>query len=424
MFRCAMTAFFALSVSVALIVGAPLAAAQQKSSFDDTARFLAGMQPTAGSPLSELTKDSDWQRHAKLFDSAWSKLDERQLSKVRAWSTANIKDPQPVLYYMFSGPDFLYADTLFPNASTYVFSGLEPIGRVPELTEMKAGALDQDLRELQNSLNSVLNFSFFITKKMRVELATGRLTGTLPVLYVFLARAGKSITSVDYIDLASDGSISTGIDPAKAKAAKIRFKAIDGREQTLYYFSTDVSDKGLENSGFLQFCASLGTGSSFVKSASYLMHIDAFSKVRSFLIEKSANILQDDSGIPVKFFDARSWDLKTHGNYLQPLGLFPGTYQTKLRDLFKQKPNSPLDFGIGYRWRPKESNLMFATKTSASVTTEPPLTKPEVIKPKAAFDTKPRRVTKTFRAAGSTRTVARVKNKDTGGVFAGTPKAN
>jgi hypothetical protein len=343
------------------------ASAGQVSSHDDTARFLAGLAPAASSPLTALSADSDWQRHAQLFDKAWVKLDQNQLSKIRSWSSANIKDPQPVLYYMFSGPDFLYADAFFPNANTFVFSGLEPVGRVPELTDMKAGALDQELRELQTSLNSVFDYSFFITKKMRTQLATGRLTGTLPVLYVFLARAGKTITSVDFVNLSSDGSVSTGADEAAAKGVKISFKAEDGRNQTLYYFSTDLSDTGVEKSGFLAFCASLGNGSSFVKSASYLMHIDAFSKVRSFLIDHSANILQDDSGIPVKHFDAVSWQLKPYGNYLPPIDLFPGTYQSKLKDVFQMGPKSALDFGIGYRWRARESNLLLARKGSPSV---------------------------------------------------------
>jgi len=34
------------------------------------------------------------------------------------------------MYYMFSGPDFLYAYTFFPNANTYILAGLEPVGQV------------------------------------------------------------------------------------------------------------------------------------------------------------------------------------------------------------------------------------------------------------------------------------------------------
>ncbi len=58
-------------------------------------------------------------------------------------------------------------------------------------TALPPRALGGELRGLQNSLNSVLSYSFFITKKMKTQLRDGRLTGTLPILYTFLARPGK-----------------------------------------------------------------------------------------------------------------------------------------------------------------------------------------------------------------------------------------
>ena len=41
------------------------------------------------------------------------------------------------MLYMFSGPDFLYATSFFPNASTYVLAGLEPVGAVSDLTRLQ-----------------------------------------------------------------------------------------------------------------------------------------------------------------------------------------------------------------------------------------------------------------------------------------------
>ena len=70
---------------------------------DDTARFLAGMPPSADSPLTPLTKDPAWQRHARFFDAAFAQLEQRQLSKIRAWADANLAAPRPTMFYMFSG---------------------------------------------------------------------------------------------------------------------------------------------------------------------------------------------------------------------------------------------------------------------------------------------------------------------------------
>ena len=96
---------------------------------DDTARLLAGMMPSADSALMPLTKDPAWQHHARFFDAAFAQLEQRQLSKIRTWSEANLAAPRPTMFYMFSGPDFLYADAFYSKATTYVLSALEPPAR-------------------------------------------------------------------------------------------------------------------------------------------------------------------------------------------------------------------------------------------------------------------------------------------------------
>ncbi len=339
--------------------------AAEHASADDTARLLAGMQPSAASPLTPYTREGSWQRHAKLFDTAWANLEKRQLAKIRSWSAEHITQRQPVVYYMFSGPDFLYADAFFPGASTYVLSGLEPVGSIPDVEGLSRGALAGDLGRLQHSLNSVLSFSFFITKKMKHELRGGRLSGTLPILYVFLARSGKTIDDVSLVALDADGTLrpaEDGKDRSKAQGAKIVFSGADGKKQTLYYFSTDVSDGGFERSGFQAFCAGLGRGDALLKSASYLMHSDSFSKVRDFVLDRSDAIVQDDSGIPVRHFKADMWQLYPFGNYLGPISIFPGRYQRQLQALYRKERAGALDFGIGYRWRPRQSNLLLALR--------------------------------------------------------------
>lgn len=335
---------------------------------NDTARLLAGMPLAPDSPLAPLTRQASWRQHAGYFDASWKRLEARQLSPIRTWAAAKLPEPRPVLFYMFSGPDFLYADAFFPNASTYVLSGLEPVGPVPDVTRLSAGTLAAELRRLQSALDTVLNISFFITKNMSAQLSTGHLKGTLPVLYVFLARSGKTINDVSLVNLNPDGTLSPLEETAKgsARAVRITFSDEGGRQRTLYYFSTDLSDGGVKNSGFLKFCAKLGTGDSFIKSASYLLHSGSFSTVRTFLLEHSATIVQDDSGIPVTYFKPQDWQLRAFGSYPGPISIFANHYQGKLKALFQTGKAGPLPFGVGYRWRPQESNLLVATRTSAT----------------------------------------------------------
>jgi len=353
-------------VAAAMFLAAALPArAAGAVTANDTALFLAGMMPSADSPLMPLTQDSSWQRHAKFFDAAFAQLEERQLSRIRAWASTNLAAPKPVMFYMFSGPDFLYADAFYSKAATYVLSALEPPGSVPDLTRLPRGGVAAALYDVERSMGSILSFSFFITKQMKVDLRAGELGGTLPILYVFLARSGKTIREVSPVALDDKGAAySAGENPGRnaTRGVRIVYSGHDGQQKTLYYFSTDLSNSGVRASGFLKFCETLGTGNSLIKSASYLLHSGNFSAVRNFLLANSATIIQDDSGIPLAYYNPRKWQFFPFGRYAGPIDKFPGTYQQQYAELFRRA--QPMDFGIGYRWRSHESNLLLSVRTA------------------------------------------------------------
>jgi hypothetical protein len=382
------------AVAVVLMLATAFGTARAADTADDTARFLAGMMPSAHSPLMALTKDPVWQRHAKFFDSAFGQLDQRQVSKVRAWSDANLSAPRPTMFYMFSGPDFLYADAFYPKATTYILSALEPPGSVPDLTKVPRGAVGAALASVEHSLGSILSFSFFITKKMKVDLHEGQINGAMPLLYVFLARSGKTIKNVSTVALDGKGTAYFANDNPGANATRgvrIVFAGSDGVEKTLYYFSTDLSNSGVRASGFLKFCATLGPGNSLIKSASYLLHAGNFTTVRDFILANSSTIIQDDSGIPLGDYSAKKWRFFPFGYYAGPIDKFPGRYQQSYAELFRRA--QPMDFGIGYRWRSHESNLLLSVRlpddgsataeaTSSTETAPPPPHRPRPRKPR------------------------------------------
>ena len=202
---------------------------------------------------------------------------------------------------------------------------------------------------------------------------------------MFLARTGKTIHEVTYVGLDKDGNVLTPDDagdkagraahrlpPTAAPGIRIVFSDGNGPKQTLYYFGTNIADGSIEHSGFLAFCKKLGTADSFIKSASYLLHTGGFNKVRNMLLDQSATILQDDSGIPLAYFDPKQWRFQPFGHYVGPLNIFGAKYQERMVALFARSA-VPLDFGIGYRWRKNESNLLLATRIAAATSeSEPP----------------------------------------------------
>ena len=391
----------ALLFAAAMFFDAMAPVRAETATADDTAKFLAGMMPSADSALTPLTMDPAWQRHAKFFDTAFAQLEQRQLSKIRAWSEANLAAPRPTMFYMFSGPDFLYADAFYSKATTYVLSALEPPGSVPDLAKLPRGGIGAALYSVERSLSSVLSFSFFITKQMKTDLHDGQINGTLPVLYVFLARSGKTIRSVAPVALDDKGATyfaNENPGPNAVRGVRIVFAGSDGVEKTLYYFSTDLSNSGVRASGFLQFCSTLAPGNSLLKSASYLLHSGNFTRVRDYILANSATVIQDDSGIPLAYYSARKWRFFPFGHYAGPIDKFPGTYQPSYAELFRRA--QPMDFGIGYRWRTHESNLLLsvrlpddgtaAPEATSSAEPPPPPLRPKKPRPPAPIGPQPR----------------------------------
>ena len=213
-------------------------------------------------------------------------------------------------------------------------------------------------------MHSSLRFSFFITKDMKVDLQSQELKGTIPILYVFVARAGKSIKDVTYGSLTTSGEFQQNA-PGRGGTPGVRIHYIDnhsGQEQTLYYFTTDISDGGISSSpGFLHFCDRFGVGSSFLKASSYLMFENGFNRIRNFILDHSKTVVQDDAGIPLSYFNRDKWNIRVFGNYIGPIERFKQHYQPKLAELYQQTAPPPLDINFGYRWKREESNLIIAS---------------------------------------------------------------
>jgi len=239
---------------------------------------------------------------------------------------------------------------------------------------------------------------------MKVNLRAGQLNGTLPILYVLLARSGKTIREVGPVSLDDKGAAYFGNEnPGRSATHGVRivFAGSDGVQRTLYYFSTDLSNPGVKASGFLRFCQALAPGNSLIKSASYLLHSGNFTTVRDFLLANSATIIQDDSGIPLAYYSPRKWRFFPFGHYAGPIAEFPGRYQEQYAELFRRA--QPMDFGIGYRWRTYESNLLLSvrlasddsgnvetTSSAPADETPPPNPRPHKPRPPAPVQPQPR----------------------------------
>jgi len=349
----------------------PTALAPDTANVQNVAAYLAGLEPKAGTPLATVAAQPAWQYFAKDQDKSWAKYRLTHTDPMNKWAAHeldSVRQATTTLFYPFSGPDFLNAFTLFPTASTYVMFGLEPVGSVPSRENLANPAI---LPAVKKSLWSVLNFSFFRTNDMAVDLKSVNLDGAVPLIMLFAARTGNHLQSVRPVQLDAQGQLREVSDTTRAADAKtipgaeLKLQAADGTEKTIYYFSADLSDYKLATKDApLKYVRTLGPLTTYVKSATYLMHKSYFSKIRNLVLERSNYLLQDDSGIAMKYFPKSAWQFTYYGTYRRPINLFAKQYQPALTTAYHDtlRRARPLPFGTGYNWRQTDSNLLLAKR--------------------------------------------------------------
>jgi len=340
----------------------------------DVAAYLAGQPVSTNSDLRTLAAQPAWQAFAADEDKSWTNYHETRTTRIQQWAATqldSVRQQSPTIFYPFSGPDLLNVVTMFPASQTYVLIGLEPVGTVPRRSTLENPQL---FPAIKASLWSVLNFSFFRTNDMAINLKSVELDGALPLLLLFATRTGHQVTAVRYVQLdaqsqliEADTALIHHPGPKTIPGVELAMRNAQGKEQHVLYFSADLSDwkLGTTKEAILQYVRALGPLTTYVKSATYLMHKPYFSKVRNLILSRSNYVLQDDSGIAMKYFKPADWDLTYYGVYKRPINLFAKHYQPELTAAYTDSVNRPrpLPFGTGYNWRQNDSNLLLAHRT-------------------------------------------------------------
>lgn len=340
---------------------------KQAREIDDTARLLAGLEVSADSPLAPVAQIGAWQRYAGQLSQSFDKLESRQLQPMREWR-ARILATQPAahgpVFYPFSGPDLVYLLTLFPDAHTYVLTGLEPVGHLPTLDASQPQQLDRRLRSIARALYALLEFSFFRTNDLTANLDDDQADGVIPILMLFLERLDYQILGMDRFRLDPTGRWCALDEVAlrKSDVAGVRIHFLrrgDKAVRQLVYLSADIGDAGLARTPqYEAYVSALDPQAVLYKSASYLPHKPYFSRIRALTLKHARLLLQDDSGIPLKSFQPDTWESQFFGRYAGPIALFANMRQADLAQAYAKANPEPLPFSYGYQHRRGTSGVM------------------------------------------------------------------
>lgn len=342
----------------------------------DLARLLGGLKPQDTLYWRSALQDSSWIVYAREIERLWNTRKKALYDSLSAWAARELQpyyNWKGKVFYPFSGADWPTIHYIYPEGEFYLFFGLEQEGDPHYLRRLPPSDIVRNLRGTYMTLEDLLRLSFFCTKDMQVQLAHGKVRGLLPVFLALFARTGYVVYSVEHIYLKEGGIIDT-LSDAKPKPPQsawdnlitgLRFRVglPDKPPQEVVYLSLNAANAGLERqTGSRDVLSRMRPCVTLIKSASYLLFSPEFSEMRRLILMQSVAILQEDSGMPYRFFDSTAWRVQLFGVYHQPIPLFRSKYQADLWQAYRTYPVKPLPFNIGYHTVPGRSNLLWAVR--------------------------------------------------------------
>ncbi len=346
--------------------------------FNNITAVISGLKGKAHK-LNYLFDSVAWLSHQEFIEKSWKKLENKRLKSMRSWAEKEFAKPNTeakVVFYPFSGPDYLTADAFFPNADKYIMLGLEPVGKLPDLKKFKPGEHTEYAQAFKESLGDIFDKSYFITRKMLHDFAKQKVNGLLPVLTFFIRKTGHEIADVkllyrykqdSIVERTYDAKIMDRENPKEVKKPfGVRIDFVQGEKQrSVYYFKYDVSNKFFNDTCvFYKYINADKHVVTYIKSASYLLHNHFMSQMKDLILKNSDWIIQDDTGMPYKFL-TEGFNVKLYGQYARPVSDFKWlTKQQPLEDAFKKDSANigKLPFHLGYHWGSKKDVIMYATK--------------------------------------------------------------
>ena len=337
--------------------------------FDEFAQVICGNLKTAHQNVDPIYYDS----FANGLNQKLAEIQKSRLNPISDWNATglkrNAKSDTTSVFYPFSGGDFLHVNSLYPNANHYVMMAQESVGSIPDFKKMDKIQSKEYIRAVDFILRDIYAKSYFITMNMIKDTKQSPVNGMLPVLLWSVAKTGHTITKVEEVNVDDSGNKTYTpfkIGENSAKAVRITFgKKEAGIPKTLTYYSCDISNSGIDKDKALAtVLKNLPASNCFVKSASYLMHYETFTKIKETLLDKAIYLVQDDTGIPYSKIDKSKFKIELHGAYEKPIADFSSNlFQKDMAEAYKGGEYvGKLPFSLGYHWKSGNQNEMIAIK--------------------------------------------------------------
>ena len=282
-------------------------------------------------------------------DGAWQFYQQQLGAAMSQWAQTEIKQPAgTTLFYPFSGPDFVTAAHLFPQASRFVMVAMQAAGEPAALSNM-AGARAQNFQA--KFLREWMKFSrlaFFRTDDLNEDQRDKHAQiGVTTILITFALYMGYDVNEV--YPIALDPKTGQFIQTTGDWKSVRLVMSKGGKPVTLDYVSLDLSDSHLSQTEPMRaWLERESRNPVLLKAASHLLQETYFSVLRDILVANAKMVVQDETGLNYTYL-SQIGPVDLYGGFLYPHELFNRKKQESLAQAYREsKSVKPLPFAFSY----------------------------------------------------------------------------
>ncbi len=282
-------------------------------------------------------------------DGAWQFYQQNMGRAMSEWAHTEINQSAgTTLFYPFSGPDFVTAAHLFPQATRFVMVAMQAAGEPAVLSNMSSTRAQNFQTKFLREWMKFSRLAFFRTDDLNEDLRDKHAQiGVTTILITFALYMGYDVHDVYPITLDSKSGqfIQTTGDWKSVRLVMSK----GGKPVMLDYVSLDLSDSHLSQTEPMRAWLDRESRNPvLLKAASHLLQETYFSVLRDILVANAKMVVQDETGLNYTYL-SQIGPVSLYGGFLYPHELFNRKKQESLAQAYKDSKNvKPLPFAFSY----------------------------------------------------------------------------
>ena len=285
----------------------------------------------------------------KLADESWAIYQNDHGQPIKEWAKNEVRfERTGTVFYPFSGPDFVTANQLYPDADRYVMVAMQAAGEPALLAPMSPERAQHFQTKFLREWKRFAYNAFFITAELEADrFAKSAHIGITTILTTFALYTGYDVAELYPI----------AYDPASGQFIKAQgpWNSVrlvlkkNGKTVALDYVSLDLSDQNLlVNEPMRGWLSHMTQHPMLIKAASHLLQDGNFIVLRDMITKNAPVVVQDETGVDYAQLK-KIGNVQLYGGFSLPFEQFSPHKQQSLAQAYKQATDvEPIPFAFSY----------------------------------------------------------------------------